>query len=370
MTRDNEAKTAIDSTLMIDMTSNAISWNIVNKNVDPGFTVKATLSRKVAKLTRHLAGFPPETLYLQVLLERLPKKGTFTAKFTLRLPSHILHSEKSADNLPAAIDSATEALSREVDSFRSKLRGDYRWKRPAWRARLNEETTLLFSEPVEDETGPQNDAEVVASLIAAHDEKLLAHARRVLHMAELTGDIPTGAIDARDSVNEVVRICLAALEKKPSDLTYEEWFYRLVGEETDRQIREFAEETRLRISPTEEIPQSKTDTDYEAKSPFQLVANEITPDEDLPEERIPDPTVIPPNAEVSGHELVKILDQEVKTWPPAERDIFELHYLVGFDEAEISSIRSHKIEEVDALLRKIQLRLRDFLREATSTTGR
>ena len=116
----------------------------------------------------------------------------------------------------------------------------------------------MFAEPVEDETGPQTLAEVVASLIAAHDQQLLAHARRVLHMAELTGDIPAGAIDARDSVNEVVRICLAALEKKPSDLTYEEWFYRLVVEETGRQIREFTEETRLRVSPIGETSRSQT----------------------------------------------------------------------------------------------------------------
>jgi DNA-directed RNA polymerase specialized sigma24 family protein/ribosome-associated translation inhibitor RaiA len=352
------------------MTSNAISWNIVKKDVDPGFTVKATLSRKVAKLTRRLAGFAPETLHLQVLLERLPRKRAFTAKFTLRLPSHILHSEKSAENLPAAIDSATEALAREVDSLRSKLRGDYRWKRPAWRARLNEEKTLMFAEPVEDETGPQTLAEVVASLIAAHDEQLLAHARRVLHMAELTGDIPTGAIDARDSVNEVVRICLAALEKKPSDLTYEEWFYRLVAEETGRQIREFTEETRLRVSPIGETSRSQTEAADNAESPLQWVVSEITPDEDLPEERIPDPAVIPPSVEVSGHELVKILDHEVKTWPPAEREVFELHYLVGFNEAETAAICSQTKEEVDASLRKIELRLRNFLRQATAIPGR
>ena len=124
---------------MKNMTSKEITWNIVNKNVDPGFTVKATLFRKVAKLTRRLAGFALETLHLQVLLERLPKKGLFTARFTLHLPSRILHAEKSAEDLLAAIDLAAEALSREVDSVRSKRRGDYRWKRPAWRARLNEE---------------------------------------------------------------------------------------------------------------------------------------------------------------------------------------------------------------------------------------
>ena len=134
-----------DSTLMRNMTTNTISWNLVNKHVDPGYTVKETLSRKVAKLARRLAGLAPETLHLQVLLERLPKKGLFTARFTLRLPSHILHAEKSAEDLLTAIDLATEALSREVDSLRSKLRGDYKWKRPAWRARLNEEKLLSIS---------------------------------------------------------------------------------------------------------------------------------------------------------------------------------------------------------------------------------
>jgi len=130
---------------MRNRTSHPIRWNIVNKNVEPGYTVKATLSRKLAKLGRHLAGFAPGTPHLQVLLERLPKKGLFTARFTLRLPSHILHAEKSAEDLLAAIDLATEALCREVDSWRSKARGDYHWKRPAWRARLHEERALVIT---------------------------------------------------------------------------------------------------------------------------------------------------------------------------------------------------------------------------------
>ncbi|MEI9898110.1 MAG: HPF/RaiA family ribosome-associated protein [Chthoniobacter sp.] len=349
--------------------SNAIGWNIVSKNVSLGYTAKAALSRKVAKLSRHLAGFAPETLHLQVLLEKLPKKGSFTARLTLRLPSHILHAEKSAEDLLAAIDAATLALDREVESLRSKMRGDYRWKRPAWRARLNEEKTLLFSEPVEDETGPQISAEVLSALIAAHDAHLLAHARRVLRMAELTDDIPVGATDPRDSVDEAVRICLAEPERKPRDLTYEEWLYRLIGEETSRQIRQFVEESRLRHFPMDGIRPSKDDG-YDAESPLQIIAEELTPDEDLPEERIPDPRAIPPGLEVSGQELVRILEQEVKNWRPEERKIFELHYLVGFDDAEIAAIRAQSKEEVGAHIDQIQLRLREFLRRATTSATR
>lgn len=128
------------------MTSNAIRWNIVNKNVAPGFTVKAALSRKVAKLQKHLAGFSMGTPYLQALFERMPKKGAFIAKFTLHLPSHILHAEKSADDLLAAIELASDALLRETDSLRSRLRGDSEWKRPARRARLKVRKTMFFDD--------------------------------------------------------------------------------------------------------------------------------------------------------------------------------------------------------------------------------
>ncbi len=131
------------------MTSNAIRWNIVNKNVTPGFTVKTALSRKVEKLEKHLAGFSLGTPYLQAFLEQMPKKGAFIAKFTLHLPSHILHAEKSANDLLASIELASDALIREADSLRSRLRRDYEWKRPARRARLKVRKTM-FSDDLSD----------------------------------------------------------------------------------------------------------------------------------------------------------------------------------------------------------------------------
>jgi hypothetical protein len=44
--------------------SNAISWNIVNKNLSPGITVKNKLSRKIAVLAKHLVHFPPRNTAL------------------------------------------------------------------------------------------------------------------------------------------------------------------------------------------------------------------------------------------------------------------------------------------------------------------
>ena len=347
---------------------NAINWNIVQKNLSPGYTVKETLSRKIAGLAKLLGHFPPETLHLQVVLEKHPKKGTYATKLTLRLPSNILHAEKSDGDLLHAIDSAINALKREVQSVKASMRGDYRWKRPARRARLNEEKSLIFSEPMEEGAGPQSEADVVADLLAAHNEHLLAHAGRALRMAELTGELPAGAIEAHDIVDEAARICLAHPETKPGGVTYEQWFYRLIREETERQRLRFAEEFRLRAVPLPRGKELNAEVEgYDAEQPLDLITREIESGEDLPEERLPDPTLPPPDAAVAGSELVELLQREVKEWPPLEREIFELHYLVGFDLGDLAMIHHQPEKEVKTLVGKIQLRLREFLRRTAAT---
>jgi DNA-directed RNA polymerase specialized sigma24 family protein len=59
---------------------------------------------------------------------------------------------------------------------------------------------------------------------------------------------------------------------------------------------------------------------------------------------------------------VSNLQQAAKHWPQVGRKVFELHYFSGFT-GEIAMILSCRKEEVEALLDKIQLRLRDYLRE-------
>jgi ribosomal subunit interface protein len=352
--------------MSIAVSQNAINWNMVNKNLSLEQSVKEKLARKIARLGKHLVHFPPETLYLQVMLEQQTKKGTYTVKLTLRLPSNILHAEKSDDDLLHAIDAATTALESEVKSLKAELRGDYRWKRSVWRARLDAEEALVFGEPMEADSGPQTHADLVADLLAAHHEHLLEHARRGVRMAELSGELPTGAVEARDIVDEAARICLAHPEKKPDDLTHEQWFYRLIREELVRQCREFAKE-HFPAERADEHQESLGDEaeGYDAEQPLDLITREIESEDDLPEELIADRAGVPPDAAIAGQELVEWLQQEVKRWPASEQEAFELYYLVGFDAGDIAVIRHERKEETDTLIAKIQLRLRDFLRRAS-----
>ena len=325
-------------------------------------SLKQKPARKVAVLAKHLIHLPPETLHLQVVLEKLVKKERYAVSLTLRIPSNILHAEKSSHDLFEAIDSAVAALLCEVKSLKADLRGEYHWKRPAYRARLRADEALFFSEPMA--AGPQTHADMVSELLRVHNNQLLAHVRREVRIAELAGDLPRGMVDPRDIVDEAARICLAHQASKPVELTYELWFYQLIRRELARRRAEFNQERSLSDNPPTGHEQATSeDEGYDAEQPLDLITRELEPEEDLPEERITDPSIVCPDSMISGQEVVKMLQDQVHHWPAHEREVFELYYLVGFDADEIAMIQSRAPNEIEALIGKIQLQLRDFLRE-------
>ena len=113
------------------------TWNVVSRNTEPDEQLKRKFRQKVAKLEKHLKHFPPDAVHLQIALDRHPKKPLFyKVALTLRVPSHILHSEKSAAEPITAFDDAIKALLRELESFKSGLRGEMFWSRKGRRKRL------------------------------------------------------------------------------------------------------------------------------------------------------------------------------------------------------------------------------------------
>ena len=103
---------------------------------------------------------------------------------------------------------------------------------------------------------------------------------------------------------------------------------------------------------------------YDAERPLDVITGEFDSGDPLPEDGIPDAAEPSPDAAAAGRDLVETLQQEVKNWPQQEQEIFELHYLAGFESGDVAMIRGLKKEEVATVLARIQLRLREFLRIA------
>ena len=106
-----------------------LPWNLVTKNLQVDGLLRKKLRQKITKLEKHLKHFPPDAVQLLVVLERHPKKPLHAAALTLRVPSNILHSEKSAPDVIKAFDDAVKVLLREVESLKSDLRAEKSWKR-------------------------------------------------------------------------------------------------------------------------------------------------------------------------------------------------------------------------------------------------
>ncbi len=106
-----------------------LKWSLVTKGLRPHGQLQQKLRQKIRKLETHLEHFPPDAVYLQLALERHPKKVWFTAGLTLRLPSNILRAEKAGPDPVPAFDQGVRALLRELTVLKSALRRESQWQR-------------------------------------------------------------------------------------------------------------------------------------------------------------------------------------------------------------------------------------------------
>jgi ribosome-associated translation inhibitor RaiA len=123
-----------------------LNWNLATKGLRPHSQLRQKLQQKIQKLEVHLEHFPPDAVFLQVNLERHPKKPLFDVGLTLRLPSNTLRAHKSsADPIPA-FDRAIRALLREVAVLKSSLRRESDWPRATRREIPLATSRLSFGE--------------------------------------------------------------------------------------------------------------------------------------------------------------------------------------------------------------------------------
>ncbi|HYG34293.1 MAG TPA: HPF/RaiA family ribosome-associated protein [Clostridia bacterium] len=97
----------------------------------PHNQLRQKLQQKIRKLEIHLEHFPSDAVFLQVSLERHPRKPLFVAGLTLFVPSNILRAEKTGPDPIPAFDQAIKTLLREVALLKSSLRRESEWKREA-----------------------------------------------------------------------------------------------------------------------------------------------------------------------------------------------------------------------------------------------
>lgn len=341
------------------------TWNLVTRNLHGHPLLRKQLSRRLQSLEKHLRHYPADGVHLHVLLEKNPHRTMYTSTLTLRLPRHILHTEKAAREPILALDKSFDALVRAVERLKSHQRKEEEWKRKGRRQRLPVLRALGFApEPLPEGEGPQEPQAVIVEFLKRHYRRMVEHVRRHVRHDEFAGELPPRAVDPRGVADAVVQHVLLHWREKPANMGWFVWIFHLLHNELRRRRRQFRR-AQLEQVPVEQETKRPDEEDlaagYDAEQPMDIIVREFEPVITELRELVPDPSSPNPELTVERRELLEALQQLVQTWPRAERDVFELYFVEGFSLLEVSLVIGLELQRVKELVNVIQERLREAL---------
>jgi len=191
---------------------------------------------------------------------------------------------------------------------------------------------------------------------------LKTYIKRQLRFAYGTQEIRTPVSSSGDIVDQVILRAYEGFDKKPKELTLEQWLYQLARETLDKYIqkrrasdarRQSFEDLRAKdLRDLDEIPFT-TDAEGEIYETEDLDDSEYHLGDFIPK---PDPPSEPadPAEELDKAERVVRIVQALSHVPEQERRIFELFAIEGFSQQEVARIYNLSPAEVARIIEKVR----------------
>jgi ribosomal subunit interface protein len=100
---------------------------LIAKNLEVTPELRQFFEGKVVKLDRLIPTFSDHLVSLQATVEKNLKRGDFSTSVSIHFPQQTLHAEAQSRDIQGAIRLAFDEVIRQVDRFKSRLRGEHRW---------------------------------------------------------------------------------------------------------------------------------------------------------------------------------------------------------------------------------------------------
>lgn len=334
------------------------SWNLVSQGLEPGPDLSGELRSRIDRLSLLLDQFPPGQVHLLVNFARQEGAPPFETRLDLKLPITVLHAHDKGSDLSETLRHSFFVLERQLEALRGDLRGKRRWESPESTPSGPNQPPPVFGKPMK--KGPKTPGDLLRNFIFRHYHRLLLDASRRVDSLEAEAEIPAGTIDAQEVLDEVTRICLESPDKKPPELTYELWLFRLIREELDREYRDWVSTYRNRV----ELPGGAAAEEEMSQMMQDALPGDRDPGEASSENEYSDPLNPPPDLLLEESDLAGEVLKQVHSWNKRDREIFHLHFLDGFDAVETAMVEKMEVGEVEKTIARLQRRLRNILREA------
>jgi ribosome-associated translation inhibitor RaiA len=185
--------------------------------------------REAAKLQKHVADFRPDLVDLWGSIMTLPRQQGFAAHMRLHLPTGTLTAEGRGYSRFTAWNDAVNELENRLERHKARLQaprsGRERRRRDQqrWHELIHETTENGFA---------------VANAIQVGYPDLVEFIRTEVRLHEQKKNLPRRTVDPTELADEVAMIVLKGTQRKPADLSFEHWFFKVAYEQVMNAVDE------------------------------------------------------------------------------------------------------------------------------------
>ncbi|MEA2874592.1 MAG: hypothetical protein QOH67_4811 [Hyphomicrobiales bacterium] len=112
--------------------------NIEFKDISEKEELRKLTEEMVAKVEKKVKALPPETVFLRAVIEESAGDKLWRVSVTLDLPGNVLAARQETRDGSTAIRAAFADIERQIDAYKSSVRGEQYWKRLARRKQLRQ----------------------------------------------------------------------------------------------------------------------------------------------------------------------------------------------------------------------------------------
>jgi DNA-directed RNA polymerase specialized sigma24 family protein len=146
------------------------------------------------------------------------------------------------------------------------------------------------------------------------------------------------------------------------------WFYVLARQELARRRKALqmqAEET-VPLGQPQVLPDDAAAAEgYDPEQPLDILERALAPPVMTAGDLLPDPAAESPAEIVARRELLAQLRRAASAWPALAREVFEIHFIEGFEPDEVAMVLGEPAGRAHQLIEAVQQRVRsEVLRQA------
>lgn len=330
---------------------------ITYQNITHEAPLNRLATRLIAGLARHLADFPSESIWLHITVEHQPLRSLYEVTLVLNLPGKTIATKEEGHDARATLHDAFFELERQIEKYKSSLRGESSWKRLARRETIHQEKSMTaLSEDREQALG--------RDIILGYLHTLYNFTRRELASHLAAGDLMPGELTIEDVIDAVVLRAAQEFSQRPSSLSLDRWLMKLTLEHLERELKRLEQERAETVHLEEDVPETPP---TEAVTAVEDEIYEFyQPDEDLRlEDLVPAPFVPTPEQILESRDLQRYVNQTLAKLPRPARLAFVLHDVEGLSISEVAEVTGQQDTEVARNLDYA----REFLRQKIVESG-